>query len=320
MLFSVPVGHAVDRDAVHRLPRRRDHVRGVHRPLRLRLEAGLVRRLDAVRVLLARLQGRRLQSAARSQPAAVRGHAGSLRSGVRQRVRGRLEERARGRPRAGEPDRVLLPVRRACRCRRSSRARRSTRTWTRTSTAWKASSCSARSIDLLIDVNFAYLKTEIKDFSSIDPRDPSNGNPNWTMLKDIIERLELRATRPRQLATAQARRPACCRRRSADRSASAARWPATASPCRTAIAANLDGNSLQGTPEWSFKVGAQYTFASRQQHEPDGARGLLLARRVLRPHLQPADRQDRVVGRGQRAGRARRRAATAGICAATSTT
>ena len=39
--------------------------------------------------------------------------------------------------------------------------------------------------DLLIDANFAYLKTKIKDFTSIDPRDPSNGDPNWTVLKDI---------------------------------------------------------------------------------------------------------------------------------------
>ena len=31
-------------------------------------------------------------------------------------------------------------------------------------------------------------------------------------------------------------------------------------PVQDGIAANLDGKSLQGTPEWSFKVGAQYTF------------------------------------------------------------
>src|SRR4029450_4733297 len=41
--------------------------------------------------------------------------------------------------------------------------------------------------DLLIDANFAYLKTEIKDFSSIDPRDPSNGDPAWTNIKDITD-------------------------------------------------------------------------------------------------------------------------------------
>jgi outer membrane receptor protein involved in Fe transport len=31
-------------------------------------------------------------------------------------------------------------------------------------------------------------------------------------------------------------------------------------PVQDGVAADLDGNSLQGTPEWSVKVGAQYTF------------------------------------------------------------
>ena len=35
-------------------------------------------------------------------------------------------------------------------------------------------------------MNVAYLKTEIKDTQSIDPRDISNGNPNVTVLKDVI--------------------------------------------------------------------------------------------------------------------------------------
>ena len=105
-------GHAADRDGVQRVPRRRDDLQRVHGPLRLRLEAGLVRGLDSLRVLLARLQGRRLQSAARPEPAAVRGNARGLRSGVRQCLRGRLEEHAGRRPRAGEPHGVLLPVRR----------------------------------------------------------------------------------------------------------------------------------------------------------------------------------------------------------------
>ena len=113
--------------------------------------------------------------------------------------------------------------------------------------------------DLLIDANFAYLKTKIKDFSSIDPRDPSNGDPDWTVLKDITDGSNC-VLATAALGTAQHVRAGAAGARSAVRSASAARWPTTASPVQDGIAADLDGNSLQGTPEWSFKVGAQYTF------------------------------------------------------------
>jgi outer membrane receptor protein involved in Fe transport len=112
--------------------------------------------------------------------------------------------------------------------------------------------------DLLIDANFAYLNTEIKDFSSVDPRDPSNGDPNWTVIKDI--------TNGANCVMASAAVPVA-------RSFGLVLPEAVGGPfgfCESAqqaglpvqdgIAADLDGNSLQGTPEWSFKVGAQYTF------------------------------------------------------------
>src|SRR6185436_1326969 len=37
---------------------------------------------------------------------------------------------------------------------------------------------------LLFDMNLAYLKTAIKDVQSVDPRDPRNGNPAYTVVKD----------------------------------------------------------------------------------------------------------------------------------------
>ncbi len=112
--------------------------------------------------------------------------------------------------------------------------------------------------DLLIDANFAYLKTKIKDFSSIDPRDPSNGDPAWTNIKDISDGSNC------VLATA-----ALPTARSfglvlpeivGGPFGFCGAMAENGLPVQDGIAADLDGNSLQGTPEWSVKVGAQYTF------------------------------------------------------------
>ena len=67
----------------------------------------------------------------------------------------------------------------------------------------------------VVDMNVAYLKTEIKDTQSIDPRDISGGNPNVTVLKDVDQRVELRDT-DRGAWEPHARRVACCRTRSSD--------------------------------------------------------------------------------------------------------
>jgi iron complex outermembrane receptor protein len=113
--------------------------------------------------------------------------------------------------------------------------------------------------DLLIDANFSYLNTSINDFSSIDPRDPSNGDPAWTVLKDISDGsncvLATAAMGDAQtvglvLPIALIGGPFGFCGALAD----------NAFPVQDGIAANLDGNQLQGSPEWSFKVGAQYTF------------------------------------------------------------
>ena len=105
--------------------------------------------------------------------------------------------------------------------------------------------------DLLIDANFAYLKTKIKDFSSIDPRDPSNGDPNWTTIKDITDgsncvlataALPTARTFGLVLPAAVGGPFGFC-----------GTMAANGLPVQDGIAADLDGNSLQGTPEWSFK-------------------------------------------------------------------
>jgi iron complex outermembrane receptor protein len=112
--------------------------------------------------------------------------------------------------------------------------------------------------NVVIDLNAAYLKTKIKDFASIDTRDPSNGDPNWTVLKDIsdgsncvLATAQLAAARGAGLVLpAQLGGPfgVCSALAAANFSV------------QDGIAANLHGNRLAGTPELSFKIGAQYTL------------------------------------------------------------
>ena len=113
--------------------------------------------------------------------------------------------------------------------------------------------------DLLIDANFAYLKTEIKDFSSIDPRDPSNGDPAWTIIKDISDGSNC-VLATAALPTARGVRAGAAGSVVGGPFGFCGTMAANGLPVQDGIAADLDGNSLQGTPEWSFKVGAQYTF------------------------------------------------------------
>jgi len=113
--------------------------------------------------------------------------------------------------------------------------------------------------DLLIDANFAYLKTEIKDFSSIDPRDPSNGDPNWTVIKDITDGSNC-VLATAALGAAQAGGAVLPVAAVGGPFGFCGAMADAGLPVQDGIAADLDGNSLQGTPEWSFKVGAQYTF------------------------------------------------------------
>ena len=111
----------------------------------------------------------------------------------------------------------------------------------------------------VVDMNVAYLKTEIKDTQSIDPRDISGGNPNVTVLKDVSTGRTTRY-RPRRLGT-HARRVACCRTRSSDcsRPLRALLRPPLFG-VNDGVAADLEGNQLPGSPELSAKLGAQYTF------------------------------------------------------------
>jgi outer membrane receptor protein involved in Fe transport len=113
--------------------------------------------------------------------------------------------------------------------------------------------------DLLIDANFAYLETQIKDFSSIDPRDPSNGDPNWTVIKDITDGSNC-VLATAAMGTAQQFGLVLPVAAVGGPFGFCGAMAENQFPVQDGVAADLDGNSLQGTPEWSFKVGAQYTF------------------------------------------------------------
>jgi outer membrane receptor protein involved in Fe transport len=115
---------------------------------------------------------------------------------------------------------------------------------------------------LVFDLNLAYLKTEIGDFSSINPRDPSNGDPAFTVVKDAINgsnyviptaNLPAAVGAGLVLPLALGGPFGVC----SD--------PAAAAGCAffgqtNGVEADLSGNELAGAPEFSAKVGAQYTF------------------------------------------------------------
>jgi iron complex outermembrane recepter protein len=113
--------------------------------------------------------------------------------------------------------------------------------------------------DLLIDANFAYLKTKIKDFSSIDPRDPSNGDPSWTVLKDIGDGSNC-VLASSQLAQAQTVGLVLPVALIGGPFGLCGALDGAGFDVQDGIAADLDGNQLQSSPEFTFKLGAQYTF------------------------------------------------------------
>jgi outer membrane receptor protein involved in Fe transport len=122
--------------------------------------------------------------------------------------------------------------------------------------------------NLVVDLNLSYLNTRIKNASSIDPRDPTNGDPNFTVIKDVLDASNyVLPTAQLQAATA-----ANCLLDPAlggpfGLAALANRGTAGLTQCAGAafgamdgVEADLDGNELPGAPELSGKIGAQYTF------------------------------------------------------------
>jgi outer membrane receptor protein involved in Fe transport len=109
----------------------------------------------------------------------------------------------------------------------------------------------------LFNGNFAYLKTEVQDFQSIDTRDPTAGSDQVTLVKDLTNASNCVA----EIAPAvfNALVPAPAPGISPQFSDCAALADAGI-PISDGIPEDLEGNSLQNSPEYSVSLGAQYTF------------------------------------------------------------
>ena len=174
-------------------------------------------------------------------------------------LRGRLEERARRRPRAGEPDRVLLPVRRVAGVedRRAhvgqrERRREHLRAGRRVRVQPGERPADRRELRVPQDQDQGLQPASIRATRATAIRTGPSSRTSATARTACWRplRFRLRGRFGLVLPASGRRSVRLLRRRR--------RTPGL--PVQDGIAADLDGNSLQGTPEWSFKVGAQYTF------------------------------------------------------------
>ncbi|HEY4367573.1 MAG TPA: TonB-dependent receptor [Steroidobacteraceae bacterium] len=111
---------------------------------------------------------------------------------------------------------------------------------------------------LQMDANLAYLHTRIEAFASIDPRDPTNGDPDFTVVKDVSTAANYVIP---TAAIATARAADCLLPAALGGPFGLAGLESSCAPFFSdGVAANVSGNQLPLSPEWSIKIGAQYTF------------------------------------------------------------
>ncbi|WP_299596626.1 TonB-dependent receptor [uncultured Microbulbifer sp.] len=103
----------------------------------------------------------------------------------------------------------------------------------------------------LFNANIAYLHTEVKDFSSIDPRDPTNGAENVSLLKDLTTASNC------VLMHNGAPDPGLGYVTSCSADALGLPAPYAIVP---GIEQNLDGNAMPNSPELTASLGAEYTW------------------------------------------------------------
>jgi outer membrane receptor protein involved in Fe transport len=111
----------------------------------------------------------------------------------------------------------------------------------------------------LLNGNFAYLKAEAQDLQSIDTRDPTQGRDDVTLIKDITNASNCVALIDPEIFGAIA----------GSQFSSCSALEAAGIPITGGIDADLDGNQLQNSPEYSLSLGAQYTFYLPQDHSVD---------------------------------------------------
>lgn len=108
----------------------------------------------------------------------------------------------------------------------------------------------------LLNGNFAYLKTEVKDLQSVDTRDPTDGRDDLTLIKDSTTAANCVVDMsPEEFAgLGESQFNSCDGLIDAGFSVS------------SGVDNDLNGNALQNSPEFSMSLGAQYTFFLPQNH------------------------------------------------------
>ena len=102
----------------------------------------------------------------------------------------------------------------------------------------------------LFNAGGSYLHTEVKDHASIDPRDPTDGSDEVTLIKDNTTGVNCIVELPLeefQAADAGGQFNSCAGLRE------------MGLPVTDGVLADLGGNSLSSSPEWSVSLGGQYT-------------------------------------------------------------
>lgn len=104
----------------------------------------------------------------------------------------------------------------------------------------------------VFNANLSYLHTEVKDFASIDPRDPTDGSLDVTLIKDDTTAVNcvVQMSPDEFAATGVGGQFNSCRG-----------LLDAGLPVTDGIAADLDGRQLLNSPEWSTALGAQYNAA-----------------------------------------------------------
>ncbi len=111
---------------------------------------------------------------------------------------------------------------------------------------------------LRLNANISYLHTEIKDFTSVDTRDPTDGRSDVTLIKDNLNASNCVVNHNGASApTLPANGPADDRIQSCAALAATLPAPYTVSD---GVAVDLSGNRLINSPELTVSLGAQYSF------------------------------------------------------------